>query len=178
MGRGNVHVTGSCEGLYYIDNDHFHIYRRDIPDNAEECESKMLGEISDLELNGGGWLIDEEETRDNERDILDGFIESFTNRFPSFHQPDPSKLWLDRDRHVILESSLFHIAVEDNEWSLAVELVQKEGLYGDSLHGLQARHYQNYLEGMKRCLLEYLPSIGIRTGAWTSDIIKREECFV
>ena len=43
MGRGNVHVTGSCEGLYYIDNDHFHIYRRDIPDNADECDSKMMG---------------------------------------------------------------------------------------------------------------------------------------
>lgn len=93
MGQGNVCVTGSCEGLYYIDNDHF------------------------------------------------------------------------------------HIAIEDNEWSLAIELVQKEGLYGDNLYGLQARHYQKYLEGMKRCLLEHLPSIGIRTGAWTSDVIKREECF-
>lgn len=28
MGRGNVCVTGSCEGLYYIDNDDFHVYRR------------------------------------------------------------------------------------------------------------------------------------------------------
>ena len=45
MGQGNVCVTGSCEGLYYIDNDHFHIYRRDVPGKSEECESKMLGEL-------------------------------------------------------------------------------------------------------------------------------------
>ena len=136
MGQGNVCVTGSCEGLYYIDNDHFHIYRRDVPGKSEECESKMLGEL---------------------------------------HAPELARL--DHNRQSILESSLFHIAIEDNEWSLAIELVQKEGLYGDNLYGLQARHYQKYLEGMKRCLLEHLPSIGIRTGAWTSDVIKREECF-
>lgn len=29
MGRGNVSVSGRYEGLYYIDNDHFHVYRRD-----------------------------------------------------------------------------------------------------------------------------------------------------
>ena len=86
-------------------------------------------------------------------------------------------MWLDHDRQAILESSLFHIAIEDNEWSLAVELLQKEGAYGSNLSGLQARHYQKYLDGIKRCLLEYLPSIGTRTGAWTSGIIKREECF-
>lgn len=177
MGQGNVCVTGSCEGLYYIDNDHFHIYRRDVPGKSEECESKMLGELHAPELASGGWLLDEEDTRAIQRDLLDSFIESFTNRFPAFHQPAPDKQWLDHTRQSILESSLFHIAIEDNEWSLAIELVQKEGLYGDNLYGLQARHYQKYLEGMKRCLLEHLPSIGIRTGAWTSDVIKREECF-
>ena len=31
MGRGNVCVAGPHEGLYYIDNDHFHVYRRDEP---------------------------------------------------------------------------------------------------------------------------------------------------
>jgi len=74
MGRGNVCVTGSYGGLYYIDNDYFHIYRRDIPDNAGECESKMLGELNAPELNDGGWRIDEEETRDNQRDLLDGSL--------------------------------------------------------------------------------------------------------
>ena len=27
MGRGNVCVFGEYEGLYYIDNDHIHVYR-------------------------------------------------------------------------------------------------------------------------------------------------------
>lgn len=80
-----------------------------------------------------------------------------------------------RSRRVILESKLFYIAVEDNEWSLAVELLQKEDPYDDHLSGLQGRHYLKYLDGMKRCLLDRLPSIGTRKGAWMSGTITREE---
>ena len=56
-----------------------------------------------------------------------------------------------------------------------VELIQKEDPNDDRLSGLQARHYQRYLDGMKKCLLDRLPSIGTRTGAWTSGLIKGEE---
>ena len=52
-----------------------------------------------------------------------------------------------------------------------MELLQKE----DHLSGLQGRHYQKYLDGIKRCLLEVLPSIGTYGGAWTSGRITREE---
>lgn len=31
MGRGNVCVTGSYEGLFYIDNDDLRVYRKDGP---------------------------------------------------------------------------------------------------------------------------------------------------
>ena len=44
MGRGNVCVTGSCEGLYYIDNDDFHVYRR-ADDLSEWPETRLMGEL-------------------------------------------------------------------------------------------------------------------------------------
>ena len=84
--------------------------------------------------------------------------------------------WGPLSRLVILESRLFYIAVEDNEWSLAVELVQKEEPLGDVwMENLQKRLYQKYLDGMKKALLNRLPSIGTYSGAWTSGRIKREE---
>ena len=47
------------------------------------------------------------------------------------------------------------ICVEDNEWSLAVELIQKDG-YSDCqiawLAGLQKRRYRGYLDDMKKAL--------------------------
>ena len=37
--------------------------------------------------------------------------------------------------------------------------------------------YKNYLEGMKNCLLELYPEIGVYKGAWTSGTIKRSEAI-
>ena len=100
---------------------------------------------------------------------------------PSFQPAANSNVWLGNERRVILENELFYICVEDNEWSLAVELVQKDG-YSDCqsawLAGLQKRRYREYLDSMKKALLARLPSIGIRTGAWTSGTITREEAGV
>ena len=50
MGRGNVCVTGKYEGLYYIDNDDFHVYRRDEPDSDEEFETRLLKNLSCQEI--------------------------------------------------------------------------------------------------------------------------------
>lgn len=52
MGRGNVCVTGPHEGLYYIDNDHVHVYRRDDP-FSDEPETRLMGELDYGELTGG-----------------------------------------------------------------------------------------------------------------------------
>ena len=37
MGRGNVYVTGSYEGLFYIDNDDLQVWRKDGPDENALC---------------------------------------------------------------------------------------------------------------------------------------------
>lgn len=179
MGRGNVCVNGPYEGLYYIDNDHIHVYRRDDP-FSDEPETRLMGELDYDELTGGDWLYDDWGTGEEEDDILECFMDSFGRMFPSFSRVQGDQ-WIrdgsygDLDRRVIMESGLFYIAVQDNQWSVAVELIQKEDPYDDRLSGLQARHYQRYLDGMKKCLLDRLPSIGTRTGAWTSGLIKGEE---
>lgn len=172
MGRGNVYMDGPCEGLFYIDNDDFYVYRRD-DSIADEPEFKLMGELDYAELTSDKWLFDEVETADEEEDILECFIADFVGMFPSFEGVSSSK-WIGRYRRAILESGLFYIAVEDNQWSLAVELVQKQTPYDDCLLGLQAGHFQRYLDGMKMCLLRRLPSIGTYTGAWTSGTVKRE----
>lgn len=183
MGRGNVCVTGSCEGLYYIDNDDFHVYRRNDPYCIEEPETRLLRDVDYLELTSEEWHFDELGTSEEEDDVLECFMEDFCKMFPSFEKAEPNK-WIrggswDYSRRVILESKLFYICVEDNQWSLAVELIQKEEPWGlPWMENLQSRLYQKYLEGMKKALLNRLPGIGTYSGAWTSGRIKREECLV
>lgn len=183
MGRGNVCVSGPCEGLYYIDNEDFHVYRR-ADDLSDWPETRLMGELDYAELTGGEWLYDEEGTSCEEEDVLECFMADFRQAFPSFVRP-AKEVWLTEpgfggcSRLVLLESKLFYICLEDNEWSLAVELIQKEEPWGDVwMENLQKRLYQKYLDGMRKALLNRLPGIGIRTGAWTSGRIKREECAV
>ncbi len=174
MGRGNCCTTGAYEGLWYIDNGDFHVYR--LGDRfAEDPETRLLRELDYDELTGDDWYFDEEGTMTEREDIEECFMEDFTKLFPSFERAGSGQ-WLRYDRRVLLESKLFYVCIEDNEWSLAVELIQKEEPYGTVwMENLQGRLYEKYLEGMKLCLLMRLPSIGYRKGAWMSGTIKREE---
>ena len=180
MGRGNVCVTGSYEGLFYIDNDDLRVYRRNDP-YAKEEETSLQRDLSCEDFSSGEWLLDEVGSSYEEEDVLECFCAELRKLCPSFQPAANSNVWLGNERRVILENELFYICVEDNEWSLAVELVQKDG-YSDCqsawLAGLQKRRYREYLDSMKKALLARLPSIGIRTGAWTSGTITREEAGV
>lgn len=173
MGRGNVCVTGKYEGLYFVDNDHIHVYR-DSEDTTDYPECKLMGDLGYDELVGGKWMYDEEGTMIEQEDIEECFIDDFGRMFPSFEKSKPN-VWIGRSVRALMESKLFYIGIEDNEWSIAVKLIQKESDYGNELVGLQSRHYQRYLDGMKRALLNRLPSIGIYTGPWTSGRITKED---
>ena len=151
MGRGNVCVFGEYEGLYYIDWDNF----------SSEFEDEYGNVIQDYDLQREEW-----------EDSLEQFISDFTKRFKSFSRCDE---WIGNSEKAILENSLFYITIEDNEWSIAIKLIQKEQGYYDNgnIENLQAKHYKNYLDGMKDCLFNQFEELGIYGGPWTSGRIRR-----
>lgn len=172
MGKGNVCVFKPYEGLYYIDNQNLSVYREN-GDLTEDPEDRLLRDLSYEDLSS--WHYDEIGSMYEEEDVLVCFTEGFLRKFPSFSKVTPKDQWISRSQRAILENKLFSIAVEDNEWSLAVELLQKEDPYGDSLAGLQKKHYQAYLKGIRDSLLDRLPSIGAYAGAWTHKVITQED---
>ena len=166
MGRGNVCVFGDYEGLYYVDRDYIDCYIAKEADDNGEYEQKMQCEMN----------YPEDYNSFDYDDILSGiyyddFIQEFTfmmeEKFKSF-------VSTGNDFGTIMENNLFEIEIEDNEWSYAVKLIQKESYY-DNLEGLQKKHYQSYLNGIKNILLELFPSIGCYGGAWTHGTITRED---
>ena len=174
MGRGNCCVHGPYEGLYFIDNEDLHVYRSSEASAADGPETRLLRELDYEELTGGRWLYDDLCTEDATQELLDTFADDLMNVFPSFRRV-PSGYWISQDRRAILENQLFYVCIEDNQWSLAMELIQKEPPWGENYEALQARHYRQYLLGIQTCLLNRLPSIGIYTGPWTSGVLKKEE---
>ena len=174
MGCGNCCVFGRYEGLYYIDNDDFHVFRRADAASDDCPEPRLMRDLDYEELTDGTWLYDDLATELEEEDILECFTANFLQMFPSFKRVRPER-WISRSQRAILESPLFYICLEDNEWSLAVELIQKEPPGGPSYAGLQSRHYQAYLKGIEKCMLDRLPSIGTYKSAWTSGRLTRAE---
>lgn len=174
MGISNCCVFGKYEGLYFIDYDDIHVFRhKDCgPDGC--IETRFLRDLDYGELTGGDWLFDGLSSQFMLQEILDSFTSDFLEMFPNFSQICPD-LWISRSQRAILESPLFYLCLEDNNWSLAVELIQKEPPQGRAYAGLQANCYQRYLKGIERCLLNHLPSIGLYKGPWTSGRLRREE---
>lgn len=175
MGRGNVCVFGDYEGLFYVDYDKLEEYYFDDGSDdfdIETAEYRTREQLDYGELTGGDWKYDEIISEMNLEDFKCNFESAIVTRFKSF---SPCDEWIGRYQHAILENDLFYIAYEDNEWSVAVELLQKEDPYGDSLVGLQKKHYQTYLNGMRDALFKMFDEIGIYGGAWTSGSIKKED---
>jgi hypothetical protein len=163
MGRGNVCVFGKYEGLYYVDRDYLDFY---VPIDGEADEGLFLEEMEHNDF--ANYEYDEYISRSYYEDFVNEFMHLFCHKFRSFSKTG-------NDYGIILESELFKIEVEDNQWSYAVKLIQNECWYDNHLEGLQKKHYGSYLEGIKNILLEMFPSIGAYGGAWTHRTIKRED---
>lgn len=166
MGRGNVCTFGDYEGLYYVDRGYLDYY---VPIDGEADEGLFMEE---MEMNDfPNYEYDEFISRSYYEDFISEFVYLFRKRFNGFAETG-------KDYGVILENELFQIEIEDNQWSYAVKLIQKECWYDNHLDGLQKKHYENYLNGMKEVLLNMFPSIGAYGGAWTHRTIKRENAMV
>lgn len=166
MGRGNVCVNEPHEGLWYVDWDMLSVYRNVKTDEYIHGREIDLSDMDDCEFC-------QSETDDEYWAFIELFRSKMRERFKSF---DEVNRWVSDcgcrcDRKAILENRLFFIAVEDNEWSVAVELIQKRP---EELSGIQVVHSQRYLEAMKEILLDMFGEVGYRTGAWTSGVIKAE----
>lgn len=163
MGRGNCCVTEPYEGLFYIDNDDLHFYHPRGDYYWETSDSELARCIPYPEITEK-WEYDELASEEC-------FSESIRQRFPSFSSCDE---WISREQHAILENRLFYIVLQDNEWSLAVELIQKEAPWPEDYTGLQRRHHQRYLDGIRDALFEQFDELGTYAGAWTSKRITKE----
>lgn len=169
MGRGNVSVSGPYEGVFFVDRDNTDWYVLD----GESVLQKDI-DIDDFACA----KYDETASEESYIAMCNGIVERIAKQFPSFREI-LENVWFRYtdygcDRRdfgvVLLENDLFVISVEDNEWSYAVLLLQKQDEYDDHLSGLQKRHYQKYLAAIKEAILDMYGEIGIYTGPWTSSV--------
>lgn len=180
MGRGNVSVSGPYEGVFFVDRDNTDWYVLDgKPVLQKDLDTEDFARAE----------YDETASEESYVAMCNGIAESIDKRFRSFMRAghtDVSKKgsgnrWNYRDCGcfrrasgvILTENELFLVAVEDNEWSYAILLLQKEDNCDDHLLGLQKRHYQKYLAAIKEVILDMYGEVGIYTGPWTSGVERR-----
>lgn len=164
MGMGNVCTFGKAEGLYFVDNDFLDVYSKlvDAEKNVYDCRSLR-------DVDEDGYEYDEVESQWKMDEFRYEFCEAMRRRFPSFEFVDK---WISNTRLALLENDLFYVVCEDNQWSMAIELIQKEGEYGgEEKVGLQMGLYRKYLKGIEEILLDLNGEVGTYKGAWTSGVL-------
>lgn len=165
MGRGNFRVSGKYEGLVYIDKDCFAaMSKKSSLDDGDSNEIIAKVHIPFQELDD--YEEDDLITEENYQLIINSFKDSFCRKFKSFL--DTGEMFGE-----VLENELYTINIEDNEWSYAVLLLQKD--IGNE--GLQKRHFERYLDAIKEILFTFddIPKLGLYGGAWTHGTLTREE---
>lgn len=168
MGRGNVCTFGVAEGLYYVDYDFLDVYSKLVDEENNVWDFRMRNDVDE-----DGFEYDESESNWNRGEFELLFKIAVKSRFPSFRSVDK---WISITRRAVLENKLFYIAMEDNEWSLAIELIKKGGEYdGEEKVGLQMGLYRNYLKGIEEILVEMNGEVGTYAGAWTHGTIRKDD---
>lgn len=166
MGKGNCCVNGEYEGLFYIDNDDLCVYTAKETIGTDEPVNELRRNIPYTDMEN--WEYDEISSDWWFEEIIADFKHNFIKAFPSFTSCDE---WIGYryNKHAILENSLFYITIEDNEWSLAVELTQK-----DDYITFQKKNYQKYLNGIKNALFLQFDTLGVYGGPWMHGTIHKE----
>ena len=174
MGRGNVCVHGKYEGLYYVDYENLHMYSKKDTFKTEEDpddEVRYGREIDYHELDE--WQYEEILSELEYEWMIEEIQKGMSKRFHSMVACD-KWIGLRREEQAILENGMFYVTVEDNQWSVAVKLIQKEFDY-EVVEGLQKRHYETYLKAIRDILFEMFDEIGTYGGAWTSGTLRKQE---
>lgn len=165
MGRGNVAV-GHNDRLYYVNYDYFQVFRHKTDPEKDLLNITQYYELSKDKQDE--YAYDETISQENYNDFKNELVCRMTKRYKSMTAKDR---WLGRSQHAICSNALFHVALEDNEWSVAVELIATS----DGSPNLQKRHISSYAKSLRNILLDMFPEIYIRTGAWTSSPLTQKD---
>lgn len=161
MRSGNTNVSLD-DGLFYVPYDAMNAYasRKD-PNDVRKKGEIPSGQEAEYEL-------DVKTSQKNYDEWLERFRKDMSSRYRSLA---PVDRYTSQTRHVVLESGMFQVVIEDNGWSFAVELISVK----KSPHpGLQRTHFRSFFKGMRKVLMDSVGTIYARSGSWSVTEVTEE----
>ena len=154
----NVSVNYN-EGLFYVDYKDIFMYHEIKNPSNYVVESKIpKGHESEYEY-------DADMTQANYDAFRKKLTKYMTTNFPSI-QETAADTFSDRakKKRIIAKNKLFEIVLEDNIWSVAVELKRIK----KAKTGLQTQMFPSFLAGLRKGLFEQFSTIYVRDGSWSA----------
>lgn len=160
----NVSVN-SNESVFYVDFNNIHRYTSKI--NPEEhITGYTYKHLNDAEKDGYNFdlTLSQEIYNTFRKDLVDMLCKHYKSM-------SASDRWLGRYRHIIAESDLIYVAIEDNDWSLAVEILRPR------THS--KKRQDQIMSGATRIIRDWLINryneVNIRTGNYSSEAIDKHD---
>ena len=149
--KTNISVD-NLAGLFYIDYKDIFIYNK--PNDSELLKEKdiMPDEFNNYEFN-------QDASQAYYNNCIDKLADSMSKKFTSISKIDKT----DKKKHIIAGNQLFEIALEDNQWSIAVQLLPVK----KANKGLQKQMYYAFLHGLRESLFEQFNTLYVRNGSWS-----------
>lgn len=148
--------------LYYVDYDFMNVYV-----NKNDNNDIKVGKDPDALAQPDIYLFDDVLTQTRFDNFKKKFIEQMTKRFKSLKPVDKTV----KGVHYILQSDMFTVAFEDNNWSVGVELLCNKKCKNENL---RAHLQPSFAKGMRDILIDIVGEVQVRTGSWSSSTINKK----
>lgn len=149
--------------LYYVDYAHIDVYV-----NKNDKKDIKIGKDEIALNNPDIYQFDETLTQAQ----FDKFKQEFINAMQQQHKSLKTTDKTVKGVHHLLENDMFIVAMEDNNWSVGVELLNKPKYENENL---REHVLPNFATNMRNILLDLIGEIHIRTGSWTTEIITKKQ---
>lgn len=151
----NIQINHN-EQLYYIDFEEVYQYHHKNNKTQKKCGTDLTADEKD------DYIFDLNASQEAFNQFVNTFRSVFTQNYKSFQSVDEYR---GRNKqHIILANNMFEIAIENNDWSFAVELLRKP-----VKNNLQDTLFETFKTGLEHTLKGFFQTIYIRTGSWSVE---------
>lgn len=157
----NCNVTNGS--LFYMDYKNVLVYT-----HKKNKDDIKIGTDPDLTSD---YKYDEDLSQLRFDAFRDKFVTTLTTTFPELTEIDE---WKGKKRHIIMETDYIQIAFEDNNWSVAVEIILNINDESETTSDEQQQAFDAIETCVRDTLLQCAPTIYTRNGSWATEELTRE----
>lgn len=147
--------------LYYVDYDLMNVYV-----NKNNQSDIKVGKDPVALQDPDTYVFDESLTQTRFDNFKTKFLDEMQKRYKSLKPVNKTV----KGVHYLLQSDMFIVAFEDNNWSVGVELLLNPKCKNENL---RKSLFPAFAKGMRNILLDIVGEIHTRTGSWSTNIIDK-----